>query len=414
MRGTRPTEGVWLARASGVYRKETAVPKRPAILALAAAVAAAVTFFAFSPGVSQAAEPVRIMPLGDSITGNPGCWRAYLWRSLQQNGFTNIDFVGTQPAQGCGFTHDGDNEGHGGFLATNIANQGQVRTWAQATRPDIILMHLGTNDVWSNIAPATITAAFSKIVDDARSVNPNVRFVVAQIIPMGTGSTGQNPCPECAQRVINLNNAIPGWAASKTTGASPVTVVDVWSGFNTTIHTGDGVHPNDSGFQLMAQKWYPATVAALNGVTPTTVSTTPPTTRATTPPTTRATTPPTTRATTPPTTRATTPPTTSTGGPGGCSATYRIAGQWPGGFQGEVTVTNGSTAISAWSVRWTYANGQTISQSWSSTLVTGAPNVQFRNAAWNGSLGAGASTTFGFIGSWNGTNTAPTVTCTVG
>ncbi len=42
------------------------------------------------------------MPLGDSITGNPGCWRALLWNRLQTNGFTNIDFVGTQPPPGCG------------------------------------------------------------------------------------------------------------------------------------------------------------------------------------------------------------------------------------------------------------------------------------------------------------------------
>jgi hypothetical protein len=44
-----------------------------------------------SHAVAQA--PVRIMPLGDSITAGPGCWRAYLWNQLQTAGFTNIDFV---------------------------------------------------------------------------------------------------------------------------------------------------------------------------------------------------------------------------------------------------------------------------------------------------------------------------------
>ena len=66
----------------------------------------------------EALAPVRIMPLGDSITGSPGCWRALLWNRLQNTGFTDIDFVGTLPPQGCGVAHDGDNEGHGGFLAT--------------------------------------------------------------------------------------------------------------------------------------------------------------------------------------------------------------------------------------------------------------------------------------------------------
>ena len=68
---------------------------------------------------SQAQAQVRIMPLGDSITGSPGCWRAYLWERLLNAGYTDIDFVGTLGPQGCGIPHDGDNEGHGGILATN-------------------------------------------------------------------------------------------------------------------------------------------------------------------------------------------------------------------------------------------------------------------------------------------------------
>jgi len=54
---------------------------------------------------------VRIMPLGDSITGSPGCWRALLWNDLQGDGFTAIDFVGTLPLQGCGVAYDGDTVG---------------------------------------------------------------------------------------------------------------------------------------------------------------------------------------------------------------------------------------------------------------------------------------------------------------
>ena len=65
---------------------------------------------------------------------------------------TEVDFVGTLPPQGCGFTYDGENEGHGGFLATNVASQNQLVGWLAATDPDVVLMHFGTNDVWSNIA----------------------------------------------------------------------------------------------------------------------------------------------------------------------------------------------------------------------------------------------------------------------
>jgi lysophospholipase L1-like esterase len=205
----------------------------------------------------------RIMPLGDSITGSPGCWRALLWNDLQSHGFTSIDFVGTLPTQGCGVAHDGDNEGHGGFLAVNIANQNLLPPWLSATRPDIVMMHLGTNDVWSALTPATILTAFSKLVDQMRAQNPNMRILVAQIIPMNPPS-----CPECAARVVAFNAAIPSWAAGKTTSQSPIVVVDQWTGFNDATDTTDGVHPIDPGNRKIADRWFPALTALLSGQPP--------------------------------------------------------------------------------------------------------------------------------------------------
>jgi hypothetical protein len=71
----------------------------------------------------SAQAQTRIMPPGDSITGSPECWRALLWNDIQDAGFTCIDLVGTLPPQGCAIPYDGDNEGHGGILATDVANQ---------------------------------------------------------------------------------------------------------------------------------------------------------------------------------------------------------------------------------------------------------------------------------------------------
>ena len=96
----------------------------------------------------------------------------------------------------------------------------------------------------------------------------------------------------------------------------------------------------------------------------------------------------------------------------GCTATYSIQNSWPGGFQGGVTVTAGSAAISNWTVTWTFANGQTVTQFWSTTLTSSGSSVTAKNVSYNGSLAAGASTTFGFLASSNGTNTAPTPACT--
>lgn len=218
------------------------------------------------------AAAIKIMPLGDSITGNPGCWRAILWNRLQSAGYTNIDFVGTLNNAGeCGVSFDGDNEGHGGYLATNIASQNQLPAWLSTTNPDIVLIQLGTNDVWNNIPPATILAAFSTLIDQMRANNPNVRVIVAQILPMNP--TG---CSDCPQRVINFNAAIPAWAAAKSTSQSPVTVVDLWTGFDVAADTSDGVHPNGTtGFPKVANSWYPAVSALLSGVPTSTPSFTP-------------------------------------------------------------------------------------------------------------------------------------------
>jgi lysophospholipase L1-like esterase len=226
-------------------------------------VIAVILFFSVASISLVSGAPTKIMCLGDSITGSPGCWRALLWQKLENNGYTNIDFVGTLPPQGCGFTYDGENEGHGGIWATQIVSGNQLPPWLAATTPDIILMHLGTNDVWNTTIPtATIIAAFDTMVNQMRVSNPNMKILVAQILPMNP--TG---CSLCPQGAIDLNNAIPGWAAGKTTSQSPIVVVDQWTGFNSATDSSDGVHPNDAGNQKICDKWYPALVAFLSGTT---------------------------------------------------------------------------------------------------------------------------------------------------
>ncbi|MBQ1016132.1 cellulose binding domain-containing protein, partial [Micromonospora sp. M51] len=129
-------------------------------------------------------------------------------------------------------------------------------------------------------------------------------------------------------------------------------------------------------------------------------STTPP---PTTPP---PTTPP---PTTPP---PTTPPPSTPPPAGACTATYQVTGQWSGGFQADVKVTAGGSPTRGWSVTWNYANGQQVTSSWNATVSSSGTQVTARNASHNGTLAAGASTTFGFLGSWNGSNPVPLVSCT--
>nr|WP_308441780.1 CotH kinase family protein [Micromonospora gifhornensis] len=118
--------------------------------------------------------------------------------------------------------------------------------------------------------------------------------------------------------------------------------------------------------------------------------------------------------TTPPPGPTTPPPGPTTPAPGGdaCTATYAVTNQWTGGFQAEVRVTAGSAAIGNWTVTWTFANGQTISQAWNATVTSQGSAVTARNVSYNGTLAAGASTTFGFLGTFAGTNSAPSLRCT--
>ena len=94
-----------------------------------------------------------------------------------------------------------------------------------------------------------------------------------------------------------------------------------------------------------------------------------------------------------------------------CTAAFSNVGQWTGGFQGDVKVTAGSSAITGWTVTLTWANGQTITQAWNATVTTSGTVSTAKNVSYNGSLAAGGTANFGFLGSWTSTNSAPAVTC---
>nr|MDT0657044.1 cellulose binding domain-containing protein [Micromonospora sp. DSM 115978] len=92
----------------------------------------------------------------------------------------------------------------------------------------------------------------------------------------------------------------------------------------------------------------------------------------------------------------------------GCQVTYSIASQWQGGFGANVTVTNLGDPLNGWTVRWSYPAGQQVTQAWNATVTQSGGEVTATNVSYNGSLGTNASTSFGFNGSWTGSNPVPT------
>ncbi len=114
---------------------------------------------------------------------------------------------------------------------------------------------------------------------------------------------------------------------------------------------------------------------------------------------------------TPTPTQGTTPTPTPTQGTGGlaCSVQYAVTNQWPGGFGTSVTITNtGSTTINSWTLTWSFADGQTITQLWNGSYSQSGSHVSVTNASYNGTIAPGGTANFGFNGSWSNSNAAPT------
>lgn len=108
-------------------------------------------------------------------------------------------------------------------------------------------------------------------------------------------------------------------------------------------------------------------------------------------------------------TRGITPTPTQTSG-ASCKITYTITNQWPGGFQAGLSITNtGSSALNGWTLAFSFANGQTISQVWNGSYTQSGSQVTITNLSYDGSIPAGSTlSSVGFLSSWNGSNAAPT------
>ncbi|WP_105970142.1 cellulose binding domain-containing protein [Streptomyces geranii] len=94
---------------------------------------------------------------------------------------------------------------------------------------------------------------------------------------------------------------------------------------------------------------------------------------------------------------------------GACAVTYKVTSEWSGGFQADVQIGNtGTTAWTGWQLGWSFPNGQTVSQLWNADYTQSGAAVTAKNVNWNANVAAGSSVSFGFTGSWSGTNGKPT------
>lgn len=205
---------------------------------------------------------IRVMPFGDSITAGVSgsySYRYFLWKLLQAAGYTdNIDFVGTMHGVYDGEEpknpdFDQDHEGHPAWNTSNMLSS--LSGWLGSYTPDIVLMHMGTNDIGEGFSTADSKKDISAMIDTLRNHNPSVVIILARIIPSQVG-TASYPA---------FNDMISGLSSEKNTPQSPVILLDMNSGFS--VANGDYsdlVHLSSFGEQHMASRWYEALVPVLN------------------------------------------------------------------------------------------------------------------------------------------------------
>ncbi|MET9528486.1 glycoside hydrolase family 6 protein [Streptomyces coeruleorubidus] len=102
-----------------------------------------------------------------------------------------------------------------------------------------------------------------------------------------------------------------------------------------------------------------------------------------------------------------------------CTVDYKVQNQWNTGFTAAVTITNNSAAKSSWSLKWSYAGNQKVTSGWNAKISQSGADVTVANESYNAQLATGGSVSFGFQGSYSGSNAIPAtftldgVTCNV-
>jgi endoglucanase len=103
-----------------------------------------------------------------------------------------------------------------------------------------------------------------------------------------------------------------------------------------------------------------------------------------------------------------TPPPTGSAAPLSCSAAYSLTNSWAGGFQAQIAVTNtGTSAISPWTLTWTFPGDQKISSMWTASFTQSGESVTAASESYNATIAPGGSLTIGFTGMYTSSDTPP-------
>lgn len=212
--------------------------------------------------------PLRIMSLGASITygflstdGNG--YRNDLQALIEQGGNTNVTYVGSR---NNGTMTSNAVEGWPGYRIDQVWPK--ASTSVPASKPNIILVNVGTNDCVqgfdmdnttqvSPLAPSmtvnpryTIGDRMRILVEDLFVWSPNVTVVMSTLI--------LNKVAETNRLVNDANSKFAAVAANFQAQGRRLILANMSAtagGPNITT-MADATHPNDIGYSMMANRWY--------------------------------------------------------------------------------------------------------------------------------------------------------------
>jgi lysophospholipase L1-like esterase len=206
--------------------------------------------------------PIKVMPLGDSLTAFAESYRGPLYRSLTGLGYS-VDFVGSLDWAPVG-GGDPDSEGHGGFTIgpdDRLDSEGRpgnisanIDAWLKRSTPEVVLLTIGTNDLAGGTAPAgQAPQKLRSLVLRMHAEYPDMTIIVGDVPPniYNAKSASTNAVNETARSLGALSSTDTIVYAG--TAASLLAL-----GFDPASGTSDGTHFTTAGGELFAKAWLPA------------------------------------------------------------------------------------------------------------------------------------------------------------
>jgi lysophospholipase L1-like esterase len=195
-----------------------------------------------------------MMPLGDSITeggyNENGQWqigpgyRGPLYDELTRAGFS-VDFVGSVQS-GPSTMPDRDHEGHSGWRIDQLTPE--IAGWMTQSRPELILLMVGTNDIIQNYDRLHMIRRYSALLDQIRTSAPDAEVIAASIIPIH--GLWYDPWAR------TFNRDLATLVGNKASLGMKIRFFDMYQASGITYaDLGDGVHPTPAGYQKIADAW---------------------------------------------------------------------------------------------------------------------------------------------------------------